>query len=316
MSKLDNFGLMLEPQLGMKTSEVVEWAKLAEECRFGYLFRSDHLLPTGTREKLDAPECWTSLAALAALTSRIRFGPLVTPLGFRNPALLAKMACTLHSFSNQRLVLGIGLGWNKEEYFAHGMGFPNNATRLEQFVEGLEIVKPLIQGRRADFEGAHFSAHTECFPKPKSKIHLIVGGKSERMAKIAAKYADEWNTYDTPLEEFMRFKTVVDRNSGTRKVECTLMCQFLLAENLSELRERAKRSAKYLRIDAGVDTFMSMIQKHAVKNNEFVFGLVDDFVSQLNRLFEGGVDKLYLHSCDPMDFDMVRLLRDTISNKL
>src|SRR5215472_15751261 len=116
---------MLEPQLGMSMDQLVGAAKTAEDLGFGYLFRSDHILPTNDSHGIDSPECWTSLGAVAVATKRIKFGPMVTPIGFRNPALLAKMACTLHSYSQGRLQMAVGAGWYEAEYLAHGFPFPD-----------------------------------------------------------------------------------------------------------------------------------------------------------------------------------------------
>src|SRR5216683_5666120 len=84
MLRLEDSGIMLEPQLGMSMGQLLGSARLAEELGFGYFFRSDHILPTDDRRGLDSPECWTSLGAVSAATSKIKFGPLVSPIGFRN----------------------------------------------------------------------------------------------------------------------------------------------------------------------------------------------------------------------------------------
>src|SRR5712691_11860232 len=86
---------MLEPQGGMQVGEIIEWAEYAEKAGFGYILRSDHLMPTGGLREEDSPspECWVTLGAVAPSTNWVAFGPLVTPVGFRNPALLARMAC-------------------------------------------------------------------------------------------------------------------------------------------------------------------------------------------------------------------------------
>ena len=152
MALISKCGLMLEPQFGMTVRQLVETAKEAESLGFGYLFRSDHLLPTDDSRGKDSPECWTSLGAVAADTTTIKFGPMVTPLGFRNPALLARMACTLHSFSGGRLQLAVGAGWYEPEYRAHGYEFPSFAVRRMQFEEGLSILLSMVRDGRVDFE--------------------------------------------------------------------------------------------------------------------------------------------------------------------
>src|SRR5438093_9148352 len=122
---LKDCGIMLEPQVGMQVGEILEWAEYAEKAGFGYVLRSDHLMPTGVLREEDrpSPECWVTLGAVAASTGRVALGPRVTPVGFRNPALLARMACTLHSFSDGRRDLGVGAGCLRGQYLTSGYEF-------------------------------------------------------------------------------------------------------------------------------------------------------------------------------------------------
>ncbi len=191
---------MLEPQEGLSAQEIVSWAEFSERAGYGYLFRSDHLLPTsGERAGVESPECWVSLGALAAKTRKIKFGPMVSPVGFRNPALLARMACTLHAYSGGRLQFGLGAGWYESEYIAHGIEFPRLGIRWRQLIEALNIIRALTEGRRIDYDGKYFSAHVECFPKPVGrKIHLILGGRSARVVQTTSEFADEWNSLPQP----------------------------------------------------------------------------------------------------------------------
>lgn len=153
MDFIKDCGLMVEPQEGMTIDELLDVASFAEKKGFGYFFRSDHLLPTSRKKGLDSPECWVTLGAIAARTRRIRFGPMVSPVGFRNPSLLARMAQTVDAMSRGRLCLGVGAGWYEDEYKAHGIEFPDLETRKRQFTEALEIIRPLTQVGRVDFRG-------------------------------------------------------------------------------------------------------------------------------------------------------------------
>src|SRR5208282_247239 len=99
MVSIADCGLMLEPQQAMSIKDIVDWATIAEQKNYGYILRSDHLLPIWDSKDRDSPECWSSLGVLAATTKKIKFGPLVSPIGFRNPALLARMACNLNDYS-------------------------------------------------------------------------------------------------------------------------------------------------------------------------------------------------------------------------
>jgi len=222
MLRLEDSGIMLEPQLGMSVDQIVGSARLAEELGFGYFFRSDHILPTDGRRGLDSPECWTSLGAVAASTSKIKFGPMVSPIGFRNPALLAKMACTLHSYSRGRLQLSIGAGWYEPEYKAHGFPFPNFRERVAQFSEALEIINAFVHEGRADFDGKYFSAHTDCYPRPYGRLNLIVGARTKPLVRIAAKKGDEWNFFHLPSNDFKELRTVLDDSRAVSYTHLTL----------------------------------------------------------------------------------------------
>src|SRR5207249_1659918 len=133
------------------------------------------------------------LAALAAATQRVELGPLVSPAGFRNPALLAKMADTVDEISGGRLVLGLGAGWKAPEYAAFGYPTDHRVDRLE---EALQIVVPLLRTGHVDFEGTYYQARG-CELRPRGPRlggpPILVGAKGPRMLRLAATYADRWN---------------------------------------------------------------------------------------------------------------------------
>ena len=178
-SSIKDCGLVLDFSTNHTTRDIVDWAVSAEKDGYGYVFRGDHIASMEPESKVERPECWVTLGAIAASTHRVKFGPLVTPIGFRNPALLARMACTLHSYSSGRLILGLGAGWLKEEYIEHGMPFPPAKTRVNQLSEALQIIRPLTMGKRIDFDGKYYSAHLEVYPKPHDGIIHLIGGGSQ-----------------------------------------------------------------------------------------------------------------------------------------
>ena len=171
-------------------------AQQAEMDGFDSIWLPDHFL----YRNADQPtrgiwECWTMLAALAEATHRVEIGTLVTCNAFRNPAVLAKMATTVDEISQGRLVLGIGAGWNEPEYQAFGLPFDHRVARFE---EALQILKPLLREGHVDFTGKYYQARN-CEIVPRSSRPegppLMVGSEGgPRMLKLAAKYADLWNT--------------------------------------------------------------------------------------------------------------------------
>ncbi len=298
---------MLEPQLGMSMEQLVGAAKQAEDLGFGYFFRSDHILPTDDRRGIDSPECWTSLGSVAASTSRIKFGPLVTPIGFRNPALLAKMACTLHSFSRGRLQLAIGAGWYEAEYRSYGYPFPDFKTRVSQFREALQIIKAMVDDGRVDFDGKFYSVHTDCFPRPQGHMHLVIGGRTRLVVRLAARYADEWNFFRISNDELGRLRELLDESAGGRAVEVTEMSAYMIAKSEAKLEEFAALQAKRLGQD---------IQPHEVlarlRAREAPCGTVDEFVRQLRAKADSGVERVYFQTLVPENREMVELLAETL----
>jgi len=298
---------MLEPQLGMSMERLVGTARQAEELGFGYFFRSDHILPTNDKRGIDSPECWTSLGAVAAATSRVKFGPMVTPVGFRNPALLAKMACTLHSFSGGRLQLALGAGWYDAEYRAHGYQFPDFRTRVAQFKEALEVISALVNHGRADFDGSYFSAHTDCLPRPSGHMRLVVGGRTKPVVRLAGRFADEWNFFRISKSDVTGLAAVLRASSGGRQVEITEMGPYMLARNQEGLERCAKLQAAKLGQDLSPAELLARL-----KARDAPCGTVDEFVDQLASKSDAGVRRVYFQTLVPENTEMTELLADTL----
>ncbi|MDA4124936.1 MAG: LLM class flavin-dependent oxidoreductase [Thaumarchaeota archaeon] len=298
---------MLEPQLGMSMDQLVQTAMLAENLGFGYLFRSDHLLPTDDRRGIDSPECWTSLGAIAASTSSIRFGPMVTPVGFRNPALLAKMASTLHSYSRGRLQLSVGAGWYEAEFRAHGYPFPAYSERLAQFREALTIVVALVRQGRADFDGKYFSAHTDCLPRPAGDLHLIIGGKSKPVVRLAARQADEWNLLGSSNESYLGLRKVFDEASDSRRVQISEMGPFMIGKNHAELEESA--GLQVSKFGSGISA-QDLLKRLRARNAPC--GTPEEFVEHLRAKIDSGFQKFYFQTLVPENTSMIELLADTL----
>jgi alkanesulfonate monooxygenase SsuD/methylene tetrahydromethanopterin reductase-like flavin-dependent oxidoreductase (luciferase family) len=140
------------------------------------------------------------LAALAAVTSRIRLGSLVTPTTINHPALIANRAATIDRISHGRFVLGMGAGWQVNEHLAYGIDLLEAGPRVDRFAESIEIVSRLLSEDRVTFAGKHFSiTDAPCEPKPvQSPLPILVGTGGPRMLRLTARFAQEWNTWGTP----------------------------------------------------------------------------------------------------------------------
>jgi probable F420-dependent oxidoreductase len=183
-----------------EAERVVRWpeylalARAAEEVGFDSIWLGDHLLYRGDgREERGPLEVWTLLAALAAVTSRVRLGPLVACASFHPPGLIAKMAATVDEVSGGRFVLGLGAGWNETEYRAFGLPYDHRVSRFE---ESFEIVRRMLAGERVSLQGRFWSADDlVLLPTPERRVPLMIGSNGERMLAIALPYVDWWNTW-------------------------------------------------------------------------------------------------------------------------
>lgn len=296
---------MIEPQQGMKVDEIVGWAQFAEREGFGYFFRSDHILSMFTENKgVDSPECWVSLGAVAANTKTIKFGPMVSPVGFRNPALVARMACTLDSYSKGRMIMSHGAGWYEIEYTAHGIPYQGFKQRKEELIDALRILRPILEGKRVDYDGRHFSAHVECFPKPyNGKIPLVVGGRNPKVLDASCEYADEVNIFSSPLEEMIKLKSVV--NAKNPKAQISQMGSFVIGKDNVEFNERVARFVKLRGLD-------SKNPKKELYDKGVLVGTPEEVVEQINERRKAGISKFYFQILDTKNMEMVEMLAATL----
>lgn len=191
------------PRIGIQLPEVerhVRWPEVraialtVEECGFDSVWLGDHLLYRGGGRSERGPwDVWTQLAALAAVTSRVRLGPLVAATAFHAPGILARSAVSVDEVSGGRLVLGIGAGWNETEFRAFGFPFDR---RVSRFAESFEVLRRLLAGERVSFSGAFVSVEDALLlPRPARRVPLMVGANGDRILSIALPHVQAWNTW-------------------------------------------------------------------------------------------------------------------------
>ena len=173
--------------------ELRDYALQAEDLGFDSVWVYDHtVFEFPERAPQATLECWTVLTCLAEATRRVELGTFVICTAFRNPALLAKMAVTLDEVSNGRLILGVGAGLHEPEFIRFGMPFDHLVSRFE---EAIQIIAPLVREGKVDFQGTYYQANAcELLPPPTRPIPLMIASHKPRMNRLAARYADSWNT--------------------------------------------------------------------------------------------------------------------------
>lgn len=183
-----------EVEREVRWPELREMAITAEAVGFDSVWVGDHLLyrtPAGVRGPWEA---WSLLAAIAAVTERVQIGPLVAATSFHNPTMLAKKAATVDEISDGRLILGLGAGWNRDEYAAFGFPFDHRASR---FAEAFTIIRTLLQEGAVDFTGTYYTARDcELVPRPRpGGPPLMIGSLGPRVLRMTLPYVDMWNAW-------------------------------------------------------------------------------------------------------------------------
>lgn len=244
--------IMFEGQEGITWDQWRAIASVAERFPFDALFRSDHYASVyqGESSCLDA---WTTLAALATITTRSRLGTLVSPVTFRHPTVFAKTAATVDHISGGRVEPGLGGAWLDREHAAYGFPFPDIHARTGMLEEQLAIVNELWSGEPVTFEGEHYTLKEgRSLPRPvqRPRPPLIVGGLARRRTvRAAIRHADEYNTYAADLEECRKRRAFIvseceaaGRDPATLPVSLASLC--VIGTSDADVRRRVVAAAE------------------------------------------------------------------------
>jgi F420-dependent oxidoreductase-like protein len=303
--------LMIEGQEGVTWEH---WCALADACEahgVETLFRSDHYLSFSDARRNQSLDAWTTLAGLAAATTTLRLGTLVSPATFRLPGLLANAAATVDHVSGGRLELGLGAGWMEREHRAFGFPFPETSVRLQLFAEQLEIVHRLWTEERVDFRGRHYVLEdAPALPKPvqRPRPPILVGGSGTRgTADPAARFADEYNTPFASPEDFAEVRRRVvaaceraGRDPGTLRL--SLMTGCLIGETGDEALRRAREL--YGRRDRG-QGFDEWLEGFRARG---LVGSVEEIAARLREYERAGCERVMLQHLLHTDLEPVRLI--------
>jgi F420-dependent oxidoreductase-like protein len=235
-----------------------QWVALAEACeRSGIeaLFRSDHYLSVQGEDNRGSLDAWATINGLAAITSELRLGTLVSPATFRHPSVLAKMVVTADHISGGRVELGLGAGWLEAEHRAYGFPFADTRTRMDMLAEQVQIVHSSWKPGPFSFAGEHYRIEDlDALPKPVQKPHppLILGGSGgPRSLALAARFADEYNTPNASVERCRELRSRLDEAcaaAGRERLPLSLMTRYDGVEAAAELIAQLQ--------DAGVERVM------------------------------------------------------------
>ena len=301
--------IMIEGQNGLNWDRWMRIAETVEDTGYAGLYRSDHFTNANPPHK-DSLELWVSLTWLASHTSRISFGPLVTPFSFRHPAFTARMAAAVDDLSNGRLILGVGAGWQELEHNTFGFDLLGIPERFNRFEEGLEVVTALLNSEKpVDFSGQFYRLSSAILlPRPQRPAGppILIGGIGEkRTLPLAAKYAQEWNSLFISPAEFSRLNdqlnTLIEqqgRKTGDVKRSMMTGCIFGETKAAVEQNTAARTQGKF--------------SPQQLRDRGRIVGTAAEIKEQLEHFSEVGLESIMLQWIDLDDMDGIRTLADTL----
>jgi alkanesulfonate monooxygenase SsuD/methylene tetrahydromethanopterin reductase-like flavin-dependent oxidoreductase (luciferase family) len=303
--------LMIEGQESVTWEEWLELAKACEESAIDALFRSDHYQSVMGQTDRGSLDAWATICGLAAVTSTLRLGTLVSPVTFRHPSVLAKNVVTAdHISGGGRIELGMGSGWLEAEHEAYGFPFPPTGARVAMFEEQIEIVSRQWDGEPFDFEGEHYRIKGgNAQPKPISRPNLIVGGSARpRTLAAAARWADEYNLVMMSAEQAREAVPLVRKaweDAGRERPVISLMTHGIIGSDRVDLLERAHRVAEI----RGEDASDPEAYIKGLRENTLV-GTVAEIGEQLAELEAAGVERVMFQHLTHNDLDGVDLIAE------
>ena len=287
--------LMIEGQNGLTWSRWQRLAQAAEDLGFAGLYRSDHFTNANPPEK-ESLELWVSLTWLASHTKRIEFGPLVSPVSFRHPAMTARMAAAVDDLSGGRLQLGLGAGWQEREHTMFGFDLLEVAPRFQRFREGLEVVTCLLRSDTpVTWIGEYYQLREAILlPRPQRPggPPIVIGGNGEqRTLPLTARYADEWNAVFVPPARFAELNAKLDN----------------LLDAAGRPREAVRRTlmigAVFGRDEQEVERLLAGRDRQQLRARGILVGVADEIIEQIQAFAAVGVQRIMVQWLDLDDLD-------------
>jgi F420-dependent oxidoreductase-like protein len=294
--------IMIEGQNGLNWERWKRIVPAVENLGFVGLFRSDHFTNAQVPD-MDSLELWTSLTWLADHTRRLEFGPLVTPLSFRNPAITARQASAVDDLSNGRLILGLGAGWQEREHTNYGFELLALRPRFKRFEEGIQVVTALLHSDQpVSFSGEYFHLRDAVLlPRPKRPggPPILIGGSGPKLTlPLVAKYASEWNaTFIGPAafadlnKRLDALLTAAERSPAS--VRRSIMTGLVFGRDGEQVKRKIAARKQPL---------------EKLRERGILVGTAGEIVQELKQLEQAGCQRVILQWLDLDDMDGLEAL--------
>jgi F420-dependent oxidoreductase-like protein len=311
--------VMLEGQEGASYEDILRVARTSERLGFGGIFRSDHWLPIMADRQVDATDAWATLAGLARDTARIRFGPLVSPMTFRHPSELAKLAATIDQMSGGRLEVGFGAGWYEAEHTTYGLRFPPLKERFDRLEESLEVCTALWSNAElATYSGRYYSIdHAPGRPKPIQRpFPVIVGGKgARRTPDLTARFGTEYNTGGSVADWIERRARVVAAcerlGRDPHSLAFSWMTATVVGRTEGDAWQEAERLFHHARQSGDVRAWIA--DRRA---NGMLFGSAEQAAELLSASLAAGASRWYLQLVPTPSDELLQMIATEIAPRI
>lgn len=313
-----DISIMIEGQMGITWPRWKQLVATVEELGFAGLFRSDHF--TGPEPPDQASlETIISLAYVADHTQRIHFGPLVAPVSFREPVMLARQAAAIDDLSGGRMMLGLGAGWQDREHTLFGYELGDTDTRFARLTEALEVMTRLLQSNEpSTFEGQFFQIRdATLLPRPQRPggPQILIGGNGpKRTLPLVTRFATVWNGVGLTPDAFRERSAMLDdmlRAHGRQpgEVRRTMMTGQIVAPDRVALEQKLRENARPEQRGMSFDELLKEAQSGGWRR---LIGTPDMIAEQLAAYADAGVKELMLQWFDFDDMDALRAFADII----
>ncbi len=311
-------GIMIEAQEGLTWYRWNDLIVAADGMGFESIWRSDHLFSLMGEPGRDALALWPSLAMVATRSERLRFGPLVCPVTFRNPVLLARSAAAIDQLSGGRFALGLGVGWNRREHEAFGFPFPPMQRRLGMLEEAIKVIRLLWTGERVSFDGRYYQLHDAVMhptPVKPGGLPIIIGGSGkERLLGIIARNTDEWNVHGITREQYdfkwqIVARLATEANRDPEAIRRSLMVPYLIGLNQEELIRRVGRLQQ---IVPALGEIPTAEVPDRLRARGWLVGNPEEIAAGIRAWEAAGIQRFMLQTFDQQDLAALELLSQEV----
>ncbi|HEY2601001.1 MAG TPA: LLM class F420-dependent oxidoreductase [Thermoleophilaceae bacterium] len=300
------FGIHAGPQ-NATFDELLELWQRADELDYDWMSVFDHFMPIFGDPEGGCFEGVSLMAALAAHTTKIRCGILVTGVTYRHPAVAANMAATIDHISHGRCEYGVGAAWFEKEHDQYGIPFPRIGVRMDMLDEACHVMRGLWTQERFSFEGKHYQlSDAQMDPKPvQEHLPLVIGGSGEkRTLRIVAEHADVWNTAYGDMDVFKHKLDVLSQH-------CTDV-----GRDPADIRVSVTMRAALAEDEAGVADRRRELEAAGPSQFTYAIGTPEQVVEQLKPWVEAGAGDFLLGSAAPFDWQTIELLAQQVAPAL